>query len=294
MKEIYKKINKSFTLGEFNECKNIINEDCDLYDEETGEIVFLFRKGIIPDNLYDIHQGLITQSKTISNNRGLAAGKTTIEGLNKFQESWKAESHPVSFVDKNGSDITEDESSSSNFFKYADGRISKRARSNNVQSQAVGGFDKSNRFPCRLTHWTAKNLHKFQTIYPLSKFISELYFIYFPDKWYRQYEIYKNSPQQFVIPETNFSTITINFDYRTAIHCDKGDSKEGLTCFTIKSCGEWSGGELCFPGYDLGLNIEQGDICIFNPHVAHCNNKLEGSGRMSFVLYLREKMNKCN
>ena len=37
--------------------------------------------------------------------------------------------------------------------------------------------------------------------------------------------------------------------------------------------------------YDLGLNVEQGDLCIFNPHTAHCNNPLKGTGRMSFVFY---------
>ena len=291
--EIIKNKNNNITLGEFYECNNIINEDCDLYDEETGEIVFLFRKGVIPDDLYNIHNGIISQSKTISNNRGLASGKVSIQGLNKFQENWKPEAHPVSLVDKNGNDITEEQASSSNFFKYADGRLSKRARSNNVHSQAIGGFDKSNRFPCRLTFWTAKNINKFQTIYPLSKYISERYFEYFPDKWFNQYEIYKNSPQEFLIPESNFSTITINYDYRTACHRDAGDCKEGLTCFSIKSCGDWSGGELCFPNYDLGLNIEQGDLCIFDPHIAHCNNPLKGTGRMSFVFYLRQKMNKC-
>lgn len=291
--ELYKNKTNTIKLGEFNTTKNIIDENCDLYDATTGELIFIFRKGIVPNSLYDIHPGLVNQSKVISNNRGNAAGKTTIEGLNKFQEKWKPSAHPVSLLNTKKQDIKEEDASCSSFFKYADGRISKRARSNNVHSQAIGGFDKSNVYPCRLTHWTKHNLNKYTTIFPLSKFISDTYFNYAPDKWFNQYEIYEKSPPEFIIPETNFSTITINYDYRTAIHRDKGDSKKGLTCFTIKECGEWSGGELCFPEYDLGLNIKQSDLCIFNPHEAHCNNELTGSGRMSFVFYLREKMNKC-
>jgi predicted 2-oxoglutarate/Fe(II)-dependent dioxygenase YbiX len=83
-------------------------------------------------------------------------------------------------------------------------------------------------------------------------------------------------------------------DFRTACHRDKGDCKDGLTAFTVKKCGEYRGGELCFPEYHIGLNVEQGDLLLFNPHIAHCNNPIIGKGRMSFVLYLREKMDKCS
>ena len=83
-------------------------------------------------------------------------------------------------------------------------------------------------------------------------------------------------------------------DFRTACHQDKGDAKCGLTAFTVKKCGEYRGGELCFPEYNLGLNIEQGDLLLFNPHQPHSNNPLIGKGRMSFVLYLREKMDQCS
>ena len=74
----------------------------------------------------------------------------------------------------------------------------------------------------------------------------------------------------------------------------RGDCKTGLTAFTVKKCGEYSGGELCFPEYNLGLNIEQGDLLLFNPHEPHSNNPLIGKGRLSFVLYLREKMDQCS
>ena len=57
--------------------------------------------------------------------------------------------------------------------------------------------------------------------------------------------------------------------------------------------GDYSGGELIFPEYDICVNIEQGDLLMFNPHIAHCNNPIDGNGRISFVLYLREKMAEC-
>jgi hypothetical protein len=289
MEKYYSKKNKVL-LGNFYSSDNILNDDMDGYDIDTGDIIFLFRKKTIPTNYYDIHKGIISQSKTVSANRGNAAGRVTVDGLVRGKEHWKA--YPVALCDKNGNPRKKE--SSSSFFIYNDGRVSKRARSNTVASQSIGGFDKSPMHPCRLTHWTSKNLYKYKSIFPLCKYISDRYFEYFPDKWLHQYEIYENSPQDFVIPDTNFSTITLNNTFRTAAHQDKGDCKKGLTCFTIKKIGEYKGGELCFPEYDIAINVQEGDLLIFNPHIIHCNNELEGEGRMSFVFYLREKMNQCH
>ncbi len=287
-----KKVDTNIKDGEFIKCDNIIHLDCDLYDEDSGKIVFSFKKNVIDDfNYKHIHKKIINHSKTISNNRGNSAGKVTIQGLNKHQENWKPEAHPVELLDKDGNPQTKDTSSS--FFKYADGRISKRARSNNVMSSAIGGFDKNAGNPCRLTHFTKNNLEQFKTIFPLCKQISDLYFSYFPDYWFQQYDKYINCPKDFVIPDTNFSTITLNKDFRTATHRDKGDCKDGLSCFTIFKDGEFTGGELIFPEYNIAVDICEGDLLMFDPHVLHCNNPLEGEGRVSFVIYLREKLDKC-
>lgn len=291
MLEIFLDKNHQVQLGEFLTCNNIINEDCDLYDSHTGDIVFLFRKKIIPSELYVLHTSLIKHSSTISANRGNSAGKVTIDGLVKGKEHWKA--FPVALCNQKGELLEGDIKKSSSFFKYNDGRTSKRARSNSVASQSIGGFDKSPQFPCRLTHWTKHHLDAYKSIYPLCEYVSDRYFEYFPDKWLNQYDIYRNAPQEYVIPKTNFSTITLNNTFRTASHQDKGDCKKGLTCFTTKKIGDYSGGELHFPEYGIGANVEEGDLLIFNPHIIHCNNEIKGNGRIAFVFYLREKMNQC-
>ena len=277
--------------GEFYNIDKIINENVDCYDNKTGELIFSLKKNIIPKELYDIDPKLVAHSQGLSYNRGSAAGVVNPKGLRRGMDNWKKK--PAFPCDKYGNPLPKGHNKFGSLFKYEDGRISKRSRSNSVASQSVGGFNKSPQYPCRLTHWTKNNLEAYKTIFPLCKYISDEYFSYIPDKWLHQNEKYKRCPQDFVIPETNFSTLTINMDFRTACHRDKGDCKEGLTCFTIKKCGEYSGGELCFPEYQIGLNIEQGDLLMFNPHSAHCNNPIIGEGRMSFVLYLREKMDQC-
>jgi hypothetical protein len=282
---------KECIIGEFYQCDNIIDGDYDCYDTDTDTIIFLLRKKIIPTEYYYLSDALLRHSKTISANRGNAAGKVTKEGLAKGKEHWNY--YPTALCDKHGNPRKNTDSSSS-FFVYNDGRISKRARSNSVASSSIGGFDKSPMHPCRLTHWTKKHLSQYESIYPLSQFVSDRYFEYFPDKWLHQHEIYKDAPQDIVIPNTNFSTITLNNTFRTAAHQDKGDCKKGLTCFTVKKNGEYEGGELIFPEYDVCVNVEEGDLLIFNPHIVHCNNPIKGDGRVSFVFYLREKINQCD
>jgi len=278
-------------IGHFYNVDKIINEDCDLYDEETGNIVFSFKKNRIPEELYNIDAKIVAHSKSLSYNRGSAGGVVTAKGIRRGMNNWtKKPQYPC---DKDGNPLPEGHNKFGSLFKYEDGRISKRSRSNSVASQSIGGFDKSPQYPCRLTHWTRNNLEAFKTIFPLCKYISDEYFSYFPDKWLSQNEKYERCPTEFLIPETNFSTLTINCSFRTACHRDAGDCKDGLTCFTVKKVGEYTGGELIFPEYHIAVNVEQGDLLLFNPHEPHANNPIKGEGRMSFVLYLREKMDKC-
>ena len=275
-------------MGEFYTTKIIIRQDCTLYDED-GSLVFCFLKNVLPSELYDFDEKIVKVSKTDSANRGNAAGKVTIEGLQVRKEHWKR--FPAELCNSKGEDLKKETSSA--FFKYHDGTLSKRARSNTVRSVAIGGFDKSPQHPCRLTFHTKKMIEEYPSVFPICKKICEIYQEKFPEYYDTQLDSYRDCPCDFVIPNSVFSTITLNHDFRTATHEDKGDFKKGLTCFAVKKCGEYSGGELCFPEYQMGVDVEEGDLLIFNPHIAHCNNPLQGEGRMSMVFYLREKMHLC-
>jgi len=288
--EIYK-TEQAVELKQFYTTTNIIREDCDLYDLDSGELIFSFKKNVIDKKLYDLDKKIITYASSYSFNRGDAAGTTNVADLQKGMENWR--NYPVEVVDKHGNILPEDHKQVTSFIKMKDGTINKRKRSNNTQSNSIGGYDKSTNFPCRLTSWTKKHIEEYKSLFPLCKTVSDLYFSYVPDKWLYQYDKYQKCPEDFVIPETNFSTLTINRDFRTAAHKDKGDAKEGLTAFTVKDLDNFEGGELCFPTYDIGIDIREGDLLLFNPHVTHCNNILTKKGRISFVFYLRDKLDQC-
>ena len=73
----------------------------------------------------------------------------------------------------------------------------------------------------------------------------------------------------YVIGDTAFSTVTINNNWRTALHQDAGDLKEGFGNLVILQEGDYDGGYLGFPqfkpkcrkavnGYQVGM-IDQLD-----------------------------------
>ena len=102
------------------------------------------------------------------------------------------------------------------------------------------------------------------------------------------------------IPGTVFSTITVNRNFRTALHQDAGDFKEGLSVLAVFTRGDVRGGDLCLPEYGVSVPMGHGDLLLFHAHLWHCNTPITGThehaikptdpARVSLVCYLREKM----
>ena len=100
---------------------------------------------------------------------------------------------------------------------------------------------------------------------------------------------------EFLVPETPFTTITVNKTFRTAAHYDAGDLDSGLSnLLTLSNDGNYTGGYLIAPEYRVAVNVRPGDLLLINNHeVMHGNTPIEcaeGSERVSLVVYFREKM----
>lgn len=270
---------------------HIFTEDSRVYDLESGELLCVFLKGVLP--LDPLDDKIVKVSKSISNNRGNASGKMDIRYHSDNIDY---------FIDKPdllaGKKIKHDGTStrSSAYPVRKDGTLIKRTRGNNVRSVSVGSFNATNtkggETPCRLTNWTQRNTDSLVSLDPIMKKCQEEFKKWIPDKYEEQVS-FCNKINKWRIRDSIFSTITLNYDFRTAVHTDKGDLKTGMTCFSVREYGEWSGSELCFPDYDFGVDVREGDLLIFNPHLAHCNRELKGTGRLSMVLYCREKLIDC-
>ena len=195
---------------------------------------------------------------------------------------------------------------------------------NQVASNPIGYYEGSNNFsklPCRLTHFTRTNYDSYVKGLPYIQRINELYKSLVPDKY--EYQLDRSDKQpRFKIDQTCFSTVTINRNFRTALHKDAGDFKEGFGNLTVIERGKYHGGYTCLPQFGIAVDVRTSDFLAMDVHEFHANteiyetegdkeynNKLElifkdnpkiGTEgvcnkytRLTFVCYLREKILKC-
>lgn len=253
-------------LGTFiDSFDTIITEDTEFKDE-NGEILFIFRKNVIPKDLAKVAWDTFNKvARKKNDNRGLAAGLFP-DGTAK-----KTDKYGVS-------------------------------RGNLSSSNIVGFYDKPliqdrKLFPgksvCRLTAFNSKNTEKFEEAIPFFKCIDTVYKECAPEHYARQLEQANLCHPDLIIKDTVFSTVTCNYNWRTACHTDSGDFSKGLGNITVISPDGHVGGILGFPKYNIGVDVQSGDVLLMNSHQIHCNTMITSGERLSFVCYLREKMYKC-
>lgn len=165
-----------------------------------------------------------------------------------------------------------------------------------VSSSIVGYSDPDNYHPCRQTALYRKNKDYFDNeTLRLIKKISDLFKEYCPEEYSRQKAFVDQCNQYMVLPDTVYTTLTVNCDWRTAAHTDKGDYRAGLGNLCVFKDGNYSGGELLIPKYKVCFNMEEGDVLFMDSHELHCNNPISGTGRISLICYAREQiLYKCS
>lgn len=184
-----------------------------------------------------------------------------------------------------------------------------RTRSMPVMSSILGAADAAGRFPyCRLTVFSANETEQWTELRPLFQRIAQQFETYVPDRYQRQVDFCKRTHPDWVIPDTPFTTITVNNSYSTGVHTDKGDLDEGFSCLAVLRKGSYTGGNLVFPEYRVAVGMHDGDLLLMDAHVHHgntqmvceCGEKLLnkpcekcGAERISVVCYYRTNMVKC-
>ena len=111
-----------------------------------------------------------------------------------------------------------------------------------------------------------------------------------------------NESPLYLIGNSCFSTLTLNYNWRTACHYDDGDFNNGLSIISVLGDNKWEGCMIGFPKYKIAVDVRVGDIIIMDSHEMHCNTEFKyppdnngnaNYNRLSIVLYLREHMNQC-
>jgi hypothetical protein len=145
----------------------------------------------------------------------------------------------------------------------------------------------------RLTSFSKKYFNEYKEGLEFIKAIDNCFKKCLPDIHSLQYTSLKNNASEFQIEDTAFSTVTVNYNFQTALHKDSGDFKEGFGNLVVCQ-KDITGGQILFPQYKLSIKIDTGDFLAMDVHEWHCNNKInynnDTSYRLSFVCYYREKM----
>ena len=287
----------------------IIDEDCDAYDN-NGNLIFKLRKGVIAKELTKLaidNYKKAAQKK--HENRGASAGPLDKEKMpnyiGDFIEPGKFRTH---------------------FISNTSGKLSNQHVSNLSPSNIIGYFDKKDRNlkgggpPCRLTAFNRDYFDKWERALPFLERINCLFKELVPDAHSLQLDRARQTPK-FQISDTAFSTVTINYSWRTASHKDAGDFSQGfgnlIVCEDEDNPYNYNGCYTGFPKYGIAANIRNGDFIAMNVHEWHCNtefvpdfdeellkseenrvrlNNIKNNwhyNRLSVVCYLREKMIRC-
>jgi len=232
------------------------------------KILFKFRKKQITTALQELAiSSFLQESKKKHSNRGMAGG---------ISENGNAR-HYTSTGQNEGNYIA------SNISGYFDRPL--REHRGKLGTIIAG----------RTTAFTLNNKALWEQGLPFIEKCSKIYKSLGGKYYTAQQKEWNKVHKELKIPKTVFTTITSNYNWRTACHCDAGDFQGGLGNLIIMG-KDFIGGYLGFPQFKVLIKIEPGDFLLMDNHQYHCNTKISlksGGYRLSFVMYIREDMKLC-
>lgn len=162
-----------------------------------------------------------------------------------------------------------------------------------VMSGIAGFYDRYPRVPFgRACGYNDRYPELFAKSFPYLRKLNDVFKRELPARWGAQRAAADKLDPRFLIDETVFTTLTVNYDFRTAAHRDAGDLSSGFS--NISGIGKgWKGCIFTLPEYRIGINLQPGDLLLVNNHEGiHGNTEFEGNDndRVSIVAYFREKM----
>lgn len=234
----------------------LIDFDCDAYDL-YGNLLFKFRKNLFPKNILELGYNSFEKSIKWDTGRGIAAGG--YDYTKKFDKAPQVMTGNVGYMD---------------------------ARSGNMDY-------------CRLTTFGREHFDQFQNGIPFIEHVDDLYSKLCSSHYKKQITIANATNRNFVIGNTSFTTVTVNKNFRTAVHKDSGDFKKGIGNLIVYNDGSYDGGYFVLPQYKIAIDVQSTDVLFVDVHQWHGNTEMKLRDgfdeifRISFVLYYREKMIKC-
>lgn len=282
----------------------LINKDTDVLIKEKNKdiVIAKFRKKAINKELCELGWDNYKSAATPSRGRGASAGLIDINNT-----YWKKRI-PVKTSKWSTSYIV-------------GGKVSKMKVNNQVASNVLGYYEGTPwlKLPPRMTNFTRTKFNNFKKGLPFIQKMNDLYEQLTPEVFTKQLQ--RAGARNYLrIPNTAFSSVTVNRNFRTALHVDAGNLNGGMAVMTVLERGKYSGGYTVFPQYGIGFDVRHGDILVMeNCNTWHANTEIEESQsqkkynenmkdifndnpevgtagldkkytRLTFVCYLREKL----
>jgi hypothetical protein len=239
----------------------VIKSNIDVYyldDNGEEKLLLKFRKKMITDN--ELKLGWNSYKDLAKPSRGRGASAGPIDPDNNY---WKKRN------------LVNTSKWSTGYLKK-DGEPSKMRVNNQVFSNPIGFFSENKNFcnlPCRLTHFTRTYFDNYKQGIPFLQKIDSLYSQLIPDKYKKQLDRANLKPH-LKIDGTSFSTITINRNFRTALHKDKGDFEEGFGNLTVIERGKYHGGYTVLPQFGVAVDVRNNDFLAMDVHQWHSNTEI--------------------
>ena len=178
-----------------------------------------------------------------------------------------------------------------------DNYISNTTYANVVNSGIAGWYSRYPRIPYgRSTAYTRDNKEEFSLSYPFLKSLSKGFESLLPWRFSNQMAIAGKIDSRFRIPETPFTTITINRNFRTAAHHDAKNMELGMANLCVMSNNDkFSGGYLVLPEIGYAVNIRPRDLLlVLNTVGLHGNTPIvledPNAERLSIIAFTHESM----
>lgn len=325
---IAKKEGSYFPESHYN---RVIKSDCDVYgilEDGTKKLLLKYRKNVIPNKICkNAYLALEKHAQHRNYNRGAAAGKLNLSKLPEYVgKITKRDSFRIFYNTRDGKKTKDNvgNMAMSNIAGYYDKPdrneyIKIKSKTSKYSSKYTNKHNKTSKKTlknkpwigtgvdmygvplCRTTQFTKEQVDKWANTVPLIKEADKQFALLIPDRHKIQHHRASITPK-YQIDNTAYSTITLNYDWRTALHKDKGDLDEGFGNLLVLeksksipgSCNDYKGGYLGFPKWGVCVDVRQGDFLAMDVHEWHCNTPIEGTGRLSVVCYLRKNMINCS
>jgi len=266
----------------------LLQEDAAVYKPD-GTLLFKLVKGVVPLPLCRTAWENLREAAVATENRGAAAGEV----------EWSTGGMAGGPVLLDGKPVMAVPGSKKRFRRVLkDGSLSGTSVTASAQSGIVGYFDRYPRIPyCRLTAYAMNYPERFAAAQPFFRALDAVFAREVPDRYRAQQEAISRTHPDFTIHGTVFTTVTVNRNFRTAVHKDDGDLKAGFGLMTVLEAGRYEGGYLVFPAFRVAADVRTGDVLLSDVHEYHGNTPLKGRPghweRISCVLYYRERMMEC-